>query len=218
MFPRRTSRALLVPQRQVLGNVLVLIDARLDLHRAVHQLLFRELVKNQVAQVIAVASRGHPTDQIVLAPRSERKNQQKLRRFLPGQSGHDVSGLHGFGLRRLAEQVMRDIPDVFLVVKHLRVVHVKCPVGLGLRLKQGFGIAGVAAQVGRHFGSGLEQFWEKMLVGLNDGIARDRIRRAIFSRSRHPPWPSPRCECNLRRRAGPATGIVAEYGCEREVV
>ena len=46
-------RALLVPQAEILGDVLVLIDARLNLHGAVHQLLFRELEINQVPQSIS---------------------------------------------------------------------------------------------------------------------------------------------------------------------
>src|SRR5207244_13137348 len=34
-------RALLVPKSKILGDILVLIDARLNLHRPIHQLLFR---------------------------------------------------------------------------------------------------------------------------------------------------------------------------------
>src|ERR1019366_2148355 len=41
------ARALLVPQREVLGDVLVLVDARFNLHGAVHQLLFGESIKDQ---------------------------------------------------------------------------------------------------------------------------------------------------------------------------
>src|SRR5713101_3605669 len=44
----QNARALLVPQAEILGDVLVLVDARLNLHGAVHQLLFRELKINQV--------------------------------------------------------------------------------------------------------------------------------------------------------------------------
>src|SRR5216684_297168 len=88
-------RTLPVPQAEILGDVLVLIDARLNLHGAVHQLLFRELEINQVPQSISVAAGSHPPDQIVLAPRGERQDQQELGFFLPRQGGHYISGLHG---------------------------------------------------------------------------------------------------------------------------
>ena len=109
---------------------------RVNLHGAVHQLLFRELEINQVPQSISVAAGSHPPDQIVFAPRGERQDQQELGFFLPRQGGHYVSGLHRRRLSGLAEQAVRDLPDVFLVVKHLRIAHMKNTVSLGLREKR----------------------------------------------------------------------------------
>ena len=47
----------------------------------------------------------------------------------------------------------------------------KDTVSLRLRAKQNLGIAGVAAEVGRHFRGGLEQIREEAFVNLDNGIA-----------------------------------------------
>src|SRR5271166_7156067 len=69
-------RTLLVPQREVFGNVLVLVDARFDLHWAVHQLLLRQLIEDQFSKLLTIASSRHPADQVVLASWAKRQNQQ----------------------------------------------------------------------------------------------------------------------------------------------
>ncbi len=84
----------------------------------------------------------------------------------------------------LAKQVVSNLPDVFLVVKHLRIAHVKSSIGLCLRAKNNFRITRVAAQVRGHRGSRLKQFREQMLVRLNDGIARIEYIQRNFPRVR----------------------------------
>jgi hypothetical protein len=58
-------RALLVPQRQLSGQLRVLIDARLDLQGPVDQLGLGEVIDQGLAIVFAVASAGDPADQVV---------------------------------------------------------------------------------------------------------------------------------------------------------
>src|ERR1700676_3871619 len=120
--------------------------------------------------MVAVTSSCHPTDQIILGTRGERENQKKLRLFLSGQRGYHVRRLHIFGLPGLAEQIVRNFPDIFLVVKNLGIAHMKSPVGLRLSSEKCFWIARMAPDVGGHFRGGLEKLREQMFVRLNDRV------------------------------------------------
>src|ERR1019366_4188067 len=101
------------------------------------------LIKDQLAQLVTIASSRHPSDQIVFAARGKRQNQQVLGFLLPRQSSHDVGWRYGLRLSRLAEEIAGDVPNVFLVVEDLGIAHVKDSVRLGLRPEKRFGIAGV---------------------------------------------------------------------------
>ena len=63
-------RALLVPQRQLAGELRVLVDARLDLQRAVDQPGLGEVVDNGRAVVRAVAAARDPADEVVAIGRA----------------------------------------------------------------------------------------------------------------------------------------------------
>src|SRR5579883_671624 len=78
-------RALLVPQRQVLGYVLVLVDVRGDVHRSRNQLLLGKEQHREIAQMLAVAAAGHEADQVVLISRRERDQEQEFRLAAAGQ-------------------------------------------------------------------------------------------------------------------------------------
>jgi ABC-type nickel/cobalt efflux system permease component RcnA len=77
-------RALLIPQRQLAGELRVLIDARLDLLRAVDQAGLGEVVDHRCAVVRAVAAAGDPADQVVAVGGSEGQNLDKLQAVSPG--------------------------------------------------------------------------------------------------------------------------------------
>ena len=77
-------RPLLVPQRQVFRDILILIDSRVNLHRPQDQFLFRKLHHHNLAELIAIAPRQHHADQILLCRRSECRHQEKLRLRLAG--------------------------------------------------------------------------------------------------------------------------------------
>ncbi len=151
-------RALLVPQRQILRDRLVLVDAGLDLHRAENQLLLGKLQDDELAQVLAVAARHHQADQVVLVARRERDHEQELRLVLPGQR----SPRHRWAIMRLrfarpGRGTARDVPEVLLVVERLRVAHVVGAVDFGLDAEQRFGVAGMRAQIGGHLGGRAER-------------------------------------------------------------
>jgi hypothetical protein len=96
-------RALLVPQRQLAGELRVLVDARLDLLRPVHQLGLGKVVDHGRAVVRAVAAPGDPSDQVVAVGRREGKNLHELLARLAGQLHQDEVGLHGLrGLLAIA--------------------------------------------------------------------------------------------------------------------
>ena len=58
-------RALLIPQGELSRELGVLIDARLDLLRAVDQTGLGEVIDNGGAVVRSIAARGNPSDEVV---------------------------------------------------------------------------------------------------------------------------------------------------------
>src|SRR3982074_161567 len=62
-------RAHLIPQRELLRNLRILIDPRLDLEWPVDELLLGELVDDQFAVVGRVAPRSEPRNHVVAAAR-----------------------------------------------------------------------------------------------------------------------------------------------------
>jgi len=68
----------LVPQREVLGYHLILVNAGRNLHRPEDKLLFGKLQYDDFSHFGTVATGRHQADQVVLVPRRERKHKQKL--------------------------------------------------------------------------------------------------------------------------------------------
>src|SRR5260370_22346469 len=72
-------RAHLIPQRELLRDLRILIDPRLDLKRPVDELLLWEFVDDQFAVVGRVATRREPRYHVVTAARHPRKHWGELR-------------------------------------------------------------------------------------------------------------------------------------------
>src|SRR3979490_3084135 len=77
-------RAHLIPQRELLRDLRILIDPRLDLKRPVDELILRKLVDDQLAVVGRVAARSEPRDHVVTAARYHGKHEEELGLPPPG--------------------------------------------------------------------------------------------------------------------------------------
>src|SRR5713101_9934343 len=71
-------RAHLIPQRELLRDLGILIDPRLDLERPVDELLLWELVNDQFAVMRRVAARSEPRDHVVAAARHHGKHEEEF--------------------------------------------------------------------------------------------------------------------------------------------
>ena len=115
-------RALLVPQRDLRRDDLVLIDARDDLPRPVHDRLARKLEHLELPVSLRIRSRDHPRRQVVLARGRERQHLDELGVRFARQPHDRVVRLHQ--LRVAVDVDRRNLPLVFLVVEDARVRHV----------------------------------------------------------------------------------------------
>ena len=174
-------RSLLIPQRDLRRNHLVLVDARHHLTRTEDHLLLRELEHAHVAVVRRVAARDEPRRQVVLAPRRERKHLDELRVGLAGQPHDRVVRLHrGRGLARVVDG--GDLPLVFAVVEDGGLRHVIRREHRRLHPEQILGIADMRPQRGRHLAERLEHPRKHIRVGREHRILRIRRierRRAV---------------------------------------
>ena len=162
--------ALLVPERQIAGYLLLLVDLRFDLVRPVDKLLLGKLIEDQLPEPVPVAAGCHPAVEIVLGARRERQHQQEFRLGLTRQRGHDVGRLHALGGTGVAGQTLAHVPNVLAVVEHGRVTHVERPVEFRLDVEDQLRIAGVLANRGGHRLHRLEQVREHVRIGLDDRI------------------------------------------------
>src|SRR5262249_25424105 len=71
-------RSLLVPQRELAGELRVLIDPRLHLERSVDELGLREIEDQRGAVMPTVAASGDPANQVVTVRRRERQDLDEL--------------------------------------------------------------------------------------------------------------------------------------------
>ena len=76
--PRAGRATLLIPQRQLSGELRVLIDSRLDLQRSIDEFRFWKVINYRRTVVRAVAAPGNPADQIIPVGRGEGQNLHEL--------------------------------------------------------------------------------------------------------------------------------------------
>ena len=162
----------LVPERELLGDERVLVDAGLDLPGAVDQLLFGEVVDDELPIVGRVAPRGQPRGQVVLLAGRERDQEDELLLWLAGQAQNEIVRLHGLLLS--PDRADWQVPEVLLVVEDLRVAHVVDGEHPRLDPEQPLGVTDVGPEVGRHGGERLEQPGEDPGNRADQGIRRIR--------------------------------------------
>lgn len=76
---------------------MVLVDAGLDLHGSVVELLFGEFEEGELAEVGAIAAADHHADEVVFTAGGEGEHQEELGPdgLVAGQVGENVDGGHG---------------------------------------------------------------------------------------------------------------------------
>src|SRR6185503_1263362 len=123
-MPTLHLRALAVPKRELRRQLRVLIDTRFDLQGTIDQARLRKSVGEQRAVIVAVATRGHPTDHVVTIVWRERQNRRELDPFIFARQLHQDE----IGLDRLVSGLLllfvlnrrglaRDAPKVFALKK-----------------------------------------------------------------------------------------------------
>ena len=221
--------ALLVPERQIAGDLLLLVDLRFDLVRPVDKLLLGKLIEDQFPEPVPVAAGRHPAVEIVLVARRERQHQQEFRVGLARQRRHDVGRFHALGGAGVAGEAPAHVPNVLPVVEHGRVTHVERPVELGLDVEDQLRIASMLAGRGWHRLHRLEQVREHPGVGLDNRIGRvEHIDRGgpvigihgcldgvadvvdLGAEAAHPD--------RLRIRVGVRSGVAVQYPHQAAVV
>ena len=145
-------RALLVPERDLRRDRLILADPRDDLPRAEDHLLLRKLKDAQRAVVLAVAARRQPRRQVVAVARREGQHLDELRLRLAGQPHDRVVRLHRPGIAGVVDD--RQLPLVLAVVEDRRLRHVVRGEHRRLNREDVLRIAHVLAQRRRHLSSG----------------------------------------------------------------
>jgi len=169
------ARTHLVPQRNLLGDLCILLDARLDLERPVDQLVLRESVDDQFAVVRWIATRRQPRDHVLAPAGHHRQHEDKFGARLRGQPYDHVvrRHRHAGGAPRLdVGLIARELPEILAVIEDLRRFHVVGAVGLRLNQEQILRVADVLLQVLRHCAERPEQARENALVRPHDGVGR----------------------------------------------
>ena len=163
------ARAGAVPQRELLADRWVLVDASFNLDGAEDQLLARQLIGLELPIIGRVVAGGEPGDHVIAPGRRVGLDEQKLRFGLARKWEDDVVRLHPL---RLPFQVdlFGDGPQIFLVVEDLYVIHVVGQILARLDLEEILGIADVGLQVLGHLRKRLEKAGEGLRIALNNGV------------------------------------------------
>src|SRR6185436_2759386 len=146
--------ALLIPERELRRQLGILINARFNLQRSINQSGLGEVVDQKFPVFVAIATTGHPANQIVSPGRSKRQNQDKLAiLFFSGQ-------LHQYEVRIeclilslvlcIEANLLRDAPNILALKKGLGILSMVETINFALHTNQGFGIPYVGTQVGGH--------------------------------------------------------------------
>ena len=159
----------MIPERELTGDLRVLVDSRHHLPRPVDQSLLGEAIDDQFAVVLSVGPGDHPARQVVLAAWSEGKHEDELFFLLSGELHDRVVGAHRPGapvglLRRC------QLPLVFLVVEDLWLFHVVGRIDRCLEAEDVLGVPQVRPQVGRHLRERPEGSGQDLLPRFEDRI------------------------------------------------
>ena len=115
-------RTLLVPERQRLGDLRILVDAGLDLERTIDDTILAELDDRHTVGTADVRTDCHERHKVVLTDRCKWRDQREHRLRRPRQSEKDVVGLDS-GIRSQVAFLCHR-PLVFLSIEHAGVRHV----------------------------------------------------------------------------------------------
>ena len=115
-----------------------------------------------------VAARGHPADHVLFVER--RKRQKKKQFFCVHLRGFHHGVVRKHLLLSTCVHLLRYRPEIFLIIKYLRVGHVVDPVHGGLNGKKVTRISDMIPQGSGHFGDGTEKGREYILIGLYQRI------------------------------------------------
>ena len=143
-------RTLLVPESKIFGNILILIDARFDLHGAENDLLLGKQQNHFLAQMFSIAAGHHQANQVVAVARCKGSQEQKFGFGFTRQRSHHIGGRQRPRRAALFVGELRGVPGVGLVVERVGVAHMEQPVDIGLHAENQFRIADVTTQIGGH--------------------------------------------------------------------
>ena len=146
------------------------------MQRAVDKPRLGKVVNQKFSIVLAVAATRHPANHVVPARRSEGQNQNKLVADLFTGQLHQhkvrIDRLYLLAVLIVQRNLLRHIPNVFALEKHLRILRVIKPINLALGANQCLGVTDVCAQVCRHLTGILKQRWKRGSIGLNQRVVR----------------------------------------------
>ena len=126
--------------------------------------------------MFGIAAGGDPGNHVVAPVGREGLDEHELRLLVPGEGEGDVVGLHQLPVA--GEDLLRQGPEILLVVKDLHVVHVVGQILDRLDLEHVLRVADVLLEGGRHLLERLEEVGEGAGVGLDNGIVGvDEVER-----------------------------------------
>ena len=111
----------------------MLIDPGFNLHGTVYQLLLGQLINDEIAVVRQITAGCQPTDHVVLFGRCIGKHEEKFLLILLRKLDNNIIRLHHLPVATV--NFIRRLPEIFLIVKHLNVLHMVPGVGLYLDFK-----------------------------------------------------------------------------------
>src|SRR2546423_8173712 len=170
------ARALLVPERELPGELRVLVYARLYLYGAFYKFRFREVVDKKRPVMLAVTAPCEPANHVRAIRRSERQYRNELVGYsLARQLHQHVIRLDHFSLMLtliVQGNLSRYAPNIFALKKYFGVLRVVEAEDIALRLNQSFGVTHVSAQVCGHLARVVEECWETIFIGINQRVLR----------------------------------------------
>ena len=158
------------PEGEPLRDRRILLDAVLDLYGSEDELVLGQIVRQQLAVVLAIGARRQPRNRVLLVLRGEGQHEEELLYLLTGQAHDDVVGLKA--LRPSPVYLLGYRPQVLFAVAHPDIPHVVPQIHLSLHQEHVLRIAQVRADVLRHFIKRGKQGGVDALVRLDHRVIR----------------------------------------------